>query len=35
METMRRRYNTAFSPWYTRKWGVPLPTLLDHLPKAR
>jgi GT2 family glycosyltransferase len=40
-ENMRRRYNTggfedrAFSPWYTREWGVPLPALLDHLPKAR
>jgi len=40
-ENMRRRYCTsafedrAFSPWYTREWGVPLPALLDHLPKAR
>ncbi len=40
-ENMRRRYNTgafedrAFSPWYTREWGVPLPALLDYLPKAR
>ena len=40
-ENMRRRYNTgcfedrAFSPWYTREWGVPSPALLDHLPKAR
>jgi GT2 family glycosyltransferase len=40
-ENMRRRYSTsafedrAFSPWYTREWGVPVPALLDHLPKAR
>jgi len=40
-DNMRRRHKTgafedrAFSPWYTREWGVPLPVLLDHLPKAR